>query len=367
MRIHYLSASRLDSRQANSVHVMHMCAAMASLGHKVTLFCQTLLDEATPFERYGVTRSFRIVGAQASRIPIVGGVLYARNLLEKAKQFGEPDIWYGRHVYSTSFVALRGRPFILEQHGVHRRAATRSIIHWMSRSTNLRAFVVISEALRDDCVKAYPKLDARRLLVAHDAALPLPPAKAKFEKGQRFNVGYVGHLYAGKGMEIVLPLAERVPEALFHVVGGTEFDIRRWQNRGLPSNLTLHGFVQHASIPAYLASFDAVLLPNQRRVMLDGEIGDIGKWTSPLKMFEYMAAGLPIIASSIPVLREVLRDGENAVLADPENIEEWERALRRLITDNVVRETIAGKAREDFLEHYTWTKRAQRILASAIV
>ena len=84
---------------------------------------------------------------------------------------------------------------------------------------------------------------------------------------------------------------------------------------------------------------------------------------SPLKLFEYMAAGKPILASDIPALREVLRDGETALLLPPGDAQAWAAAARRLLADPPAATALGARAQADFLATYTWEARATGILA----
>jgi glycosyltransferase involved in cell wall biosynthesis len=83
---------------------------------------------------------------------------------------------------------------------------------------------------------------------------------------------------------------------------------------------------------------------------------------SPLKVFEYMAAGKAIICSDLPVIREVLDNGRNAKLCPPEDVDEWERALVFLYSNSEIRKEIADNAKSDFNQHYSWQIRAKKIL-----
>jgi glycosyltransferase involved in cell wall biosynthesis len=108
---------------------------------------------------------------------------------------------------------------------------------------------------------------------------------------------------------------------------------------------------------------DAVLAPYLRVVHgVGGGGGNLAAWMSPLKIFEYMAAGKPILSSDLPVLREVLRDGENAMLRAPEDIEGWATALTQLFRDEGLRARLGAQARRDFDAHYSWNRRARSIL-----
>lgn len=178
-----------------------------------------------------------------------------------------------------------------------------------------------------------------------------------------FHVGYIGHLYPGKGMETIAALAPLCPWATFHIVGGYSEDIEKWQveTKNLP-NITFHGFQQQTALPGFLAAFDAVLAPYQRKVYGHKGTSNLADWMSPLKLFEYMAAGKPILCSDLPVLREVLTDRRNGLLCTPEDIQAWQKALETLCDDFDLAQKLGRQAKQDFLEHYTWDARARSII-----
>jgi glycosyltransferase involved in cell wall biosynthesis len=195
---------------------------------------------------------------------------------------------------------------------------------------------------------------ARYKLVAADPLLQLQP--------DRFTAGYTGHLYAGRGINIILEMAGRLPEVIFLLVGGEPEEVRRLkdtvQSRGL-ANVFLTGFIPNAELSSYHAACDAFLMPYQRRVAASSG-GDIARYLSPMKLFEYMACGQPILCSDLPVLREVL-NSENAVLLPLDNVDAWTNALQSLKGDTQRRLALGAQARRD-VEGYTWERRAARIL-----
>ena len=99
----------------------------------------------------------------------------------------------------------------------------------------------------------------------------------------------------------------------------------------------------------------------QSVIVADGT--DIARWTSPMKLFEYMAAGLPIVASDFPVIREVLCDGENALLVDPADINAWCSRLNLLVENTEHAAKLGLQAKLDLEEKYTWAARAEQVLA----
>lgn len=372
MRLAYLSGSTIPSRSANSIHVMKMCQSFGCLGSNITLFAPNIDTGAEPeeidnYQYYGVRQVFSIVRVGWSRW---FGRAYLSGLLAAIKvQRGGYSLALARCLPSAFFAALFKIPVIFEFHQPVSDSGRLSkfnefLFKRLIRSRSFVGFVSITHALKAHYLERYPELEGR-VCVAPDGSDPFPQhfeAVALPPRPGRLQVGYVGQLYAGKGMEIVSKLCHLAPFADFHVVGGLQSDIDKWQADLTAKNITFHGFVPHACTPGYIAAFDVLLLPNQNKITWHKAGGDIGQWTSPLKMFEYMSAGKAIISSDLPVLREVLQDEVNALLCPPDDIEAWVKALHRL-EDSALRARLGERALTEFLEKYTWQRRAQTIMA----
>lgn len=375
MKIVYISSSALPSRTANSIHVMKMCQAFASNGHEVVLLAPDRRElyevgPISPFDFYGVSPLFEIRKLPWPRVKgrsHIYGFLAAR----LAGRLGA-DVIYCRHLAGAFFAPRAGPRIMFESHtpAADGGRANDWIFRRLLASGKLDRVVVITHALARYYRQAYPS-DAEKFVVAPDGADPQPADIQPTDLGKRdgrLQVGYVGHLYRGKGMEVIAALAPRCPWADFHVVGGTEGDIAIWKQRcGEYENVRFHGHVPHERVTAYLAAFDVVLLPNQPAVSAFGGGGnDIGRWTSPLKAFEYMAAGKPIVASDLPVLREVLEPDRNALLCPSEDIDAWQAALDRLNRAPQLRARLGDAARNDLETKYSWQRRASLILDAKI-
>lgn len=360
MRIVYIAEAFVPSRFANSVHVMKMCQALAGLGHQVTLLAARRpgdKDVDDPFAHYGVRPVFNL-----QRLPYPthkgGSLVYSWQCAKAARQL-RPEVLYGRASRGLFAAALLARPrhTVWETHlpPSDYPGLNRWMFRILERMGRLSHLVVISQCLKE---LVAPESRVRPIVVAHDGADLPPEGVAPVElPGHGFPVGYVGHLYQGRGVDLMLELARRVPGADFHLVGGTEEDLKAIQTRPLPPNLYLHGFVPPARVPAFQRACKVLLMPYERRVTVKGE-GDTSRWMSPLKMFEYMGSGAAIIASNMLVLREVLRHDANALLAPPEDVGAWEAALRRLMDDPALAGGLAAAARADLEAHYTWDRRA---------
>jgi glycosyltransferase involved in cell wall biosynthesis len=367
MKIVYLSSAELPSRTANSIHIMKMCQAFAGNGHDVTLFADviepTITDDAI-FRHYDVSGTFALKRLPRISVPY-GGHLVGHLMARDAAKI-VPDLVIGRHPAACYSAMVAGMPTYFETHAPI--AESGRFTHWlfrrMIRSRHLMKVILITQALGTFYRERYG-LPAEKLLLLPDGADPTPAAispMAGVRIEGKLNIGYTGHLYPGKGMEIISALAPICPEHHFHVVGGREQDIDYWKRETAPlTNITFHGHQPHAQISAYLQAFDIVLLPNQREVKANAG-GDIGAWTSPLKLFEYMAAGKPIVASDIPVLREVIQHDRNAVLCPHDDAGAWKAAIDRLAKDPELRVRIASNARHDLEQKYSWRRRAELIV-----
>jgi glycosyltransferase involved in cell wall biosynthesis len=131
----------------------------------------------------------------------------------------------------------------------------------------------------------------------------------------------------------------------------------------LHTYITLHGHVPHAEVGEHIASFDLVLAPFGARVGVHGG-GDVSieRWISPLKSFEYMSHAKPIMATDLPVIREILTHEETALLVPPEDIAAWEKTLARLSQDPELGRRLAANAFAEFEAHYSWTARARSVI-----
>ena len=370
MKISYLSESIIPSRNANSIHVMKMCHAFAKNGNDVTLFAPDYPNNEVQvnntYEFYGVEASFNIKK-----------LIWLNNFKGKARFYGllaafyskklKPKIAYGRCLQSCFFSSQIGLPVIYESHKLLDNPSR--ITAWMFKrmicSKNFQHLVVISDALKYAYQKKY-HIPLSQIIVAHDAAdQPQETQPIKFNSSQ-FQVGYIGHLYPGKGMEIIANLAKVSPWADFQIIGGKESDINYWQTqlRGL-KNIFFHGFIPPSETEKYRQGCDVLIAPYQRNVSTCGG-GNIGQWMSPLKLFEYMASGKAIMTSNLPVLKEVLTHKVTAWLCEPDDINSWVVGLTNLREQPLLRLSLAQAAKKEFQDKYTWKARVAKVIRGII-
>ena len=110
---------------------------------------------------------------------------------------------------------------------------------------------------------------------------------------------------------------------------------------------------------------DVLLMPYQKSVSIGKPGHDTARWMSPMKMFEYMSSSVPIISSDLPVLREVLICGENALLVPPDDVDCWVQAMDKLLSNRELSASIGRNAHRAYKLNYTWLKRAESIISIA--
>jgi glycosyltransferase involved in cell wall biosynthesis len=209
-----------------------------------------------------------------------------------------------------------------------------------------------------------PEASRARSLLRNDPNLP-SDARLAFsaQSGtEGFVAGYTGHLYRGRGIDLIFAVAERLPDVIFLVAGGEPQDVDQLREKASllgRSNVILTGFIPNAALPLYQAACDVLLMPYQQQVAASSG-GDIARYLSPMKLFEYLACGRPVLSSDLPVLREILNPN-NAVLLPVGDVDAWVAAIQALRTDPERSARLGERARLD-ASRYTWEGRAAQIL-----
>jgi glycosyltransferase involved in cell wall biosynthesis len=292
-------------------------------------------------------------------------VLFTRRVLRGEELSGPEVLLYTRDFFVATVLSLSGYRFVFEAHTIP-RGPVGPWMRWLAAHSV--GLVVITRELERELLGL--GVPADKILVAPDAVderwIDEPPERADARSSLEIPAArplavYSGHLYAWKGIDTVLDAAARLPRVLFCILGGMASDVERVQKRVRElslGNVRLEGHVAHRRVPIYLAAADVLLLPNSGRVPISA------RHTSPLKAFEYMAAGRPVVASDLPSLREIFENEQNALLVAPDDGDALARGIERVLSDGALSERLATAARRRVRSH-TWRRRAEAILRFA--
>ncbi len=367
MKIAYLARRPIPSVHAHSVQIVKMCEAFGKLGHQVVLFAD--LGDGPPasiYARYGVGKSFT-VDVFPKRIKRFKKPRFITRLLRQ-RAIREADVYFGRDITSLAAVALLGKPVIYEAHSMPPAGSFRwRLLDWLFGRRNFQHLVCVTSTLAELHRRHFPALANKSIIVVPNGAAEIPAGPALDQWPGRpgvAQVGFVGRPFPGKGIEMIVASARVLPDIDFHVVGADR-DAVSWIGGIFPPNLHFHGYQPHGLLGSYFDRFDIAVAPYGEKVMNASGV-ESAAITCPLKLLEYMAAGLPTIVSALPGLCDIVaEDGEGVtILVPPGDQTAFNEALSRLAEDKLRRQEIGAAARARYLERHTMAARATAVLAN---
>ncbi|HOY55890.1 MAG TPA: glycosyltransferase family 4 protein [bacterium] len=375
MKIIYITNARIPTEKAHGLQIIKTCEALANLGVAVELIAPTrknyIMEDVFSF--YHVKNNFKITYFKSFDFfrwhQIIGHLSFILNSLTflltlRKNKLPNDSVVYTRQPEIAWLMLRRGYKVFFEAH------------RWPESKNKLFKFLLKNIAgvigNSQGTVSEFTKRGWKNVLVAQNGVDldDFNVSKTKTELREIFSlpvtkkiVLYLGHFYDWKGVDSIIATAEKMiadTEIFFVLAGGTTADINQYQKIINDKNLTnvlLLGFQKHQHVPPLLKSADILLLPNI-------PISEESKYqTSPIKMFEYMATGVPIIASDLPSIKEILNE-HNALLVPPSNINKLAPAIKHLLQNQDLAVKISTQALTD-VKQYSWQKRAEKILKFA--
>ncbi len=361
MRIVYLTSARIPDDWAHVVQILKMCEALAEEGHEVTLLAprRARTRAEDPFAYAGVKPVFSI--RKLPCIDLFPGTqkpffywLRTLSFLFSARVF----LFFSKYEIIYTRELRAGVPLTKTVFELH--TVTPVVAALIPRLKKALGTVVITEGIRTELIRL--GLPAKQIVVAPDAVQLTDFGNPESKESARARLGisgnakvalYIGLLDAWKGTDTLYATAKLLaPEIQTVVIGEGAEPLDKLRTRH-PAVLFL-GFRPYRELADNQAAADVLVLPNS------GKSDISAKYTSPLKLFTYMTSGIPIVASDLPSIREVLSE-ENAFLVSPDNALALAEGIRYTLTHDDESMSRALRARQD-VEGYTWSARAKGIL-----
>ncbi len=372
-----IANARMPSQRAQSLQVAQVAASFARTGRETTLLYARRrgVPVVSPDELWdtyqvpigsrpnaeaircmdwieAVPRSLQYAPARVQELS------FARGAARRARRGFKDALVLSREI-ETAHV-LRRRPGVFLE--IHRVPGGRTRRRWLlDAARQVAGVIAISGGVRGALVALGVSPEA--ITVEHDGFERTrfeglaSKTEARVELGldpDRPTVVYTGGLLEWKGVDVLTDAARFVDEAQFVIAGGMDADVGRLRERaaGL-DNVRVDGFQPPRKVALYLAAADVGVVPNRSKPDISA------LFTSPLKVFEAMAAGLPLVASDRPSLRGV-PDAAPACSVAPDDAHALAEGLRGLLADESAREAMAAALIARSAEH-TWDARAARL------
>ena len=375
MKIKYIANARMPTEKAHGLQIISMCNEFAKQNIDVELIAPNRFNKIKESINsfYGTEIYFNIKKVFCiDTIPIIKDWLprFIRIFLlwiEKVSFFliclkflDNNPIIYTREPEIALFLGSLKKNCVCEIHALPKKGK----IFYANLFKKLNKIITINRQIKNILIKEYD-INPSKILVAHDAVdikkFDIKISKEKARKKLRFSLNkkivlYTGHLYDWKGADVLAKSIDDIKdkEILLVFVGGTDKDIKSFKNKHKSEQIRIEGRKKHDLIPFYLKAADILILPNSRKT-------NISKYyTSPLKLFEYMASKRPIIASDLPSIKEIVSKKE-VLFFKADDSKDLALNITKLLKDKKLKERLSKNAFEK-VKSYTWGKRVKEII-----
>jgi len=362
MKILYIANSRLPTDNAHGVQIMKTCEALANAGAEVTLVRPWRINrlKGDPFDFYNIKRNFKIV-----TLPVIDTLMFGPigfwiqnikfgSLVYLWLFFKTYDVVYSRDELPLYMASFAAKKCIWESHTGRYNGLIARLLK------RIALLVVITRGGSDFYAeKGFPK---EQIHVAPDAVSPEDFDHPQSKRDSRTRLGlpfdkklamYIGKLEAWKGAETLCAASEFLPHDVRVAVIGGELNEMVELKQKYPKVIFL-GWKPYAELPDNQAAGDVLVLPNSAKSEISMH------FTSPLKLFTYMASGIPIVASDVPSIREILTE-ETAFWFKPDDAKDLADKIALALSSSDSHAT-AQAAREE-VKKYSWDVRARNIVA----
>ncbi|MFA6601799.1 MAG: glycosyltransferase [Candidatus Paceibacterota bacterium] len=372
-RLFLLFHGRFPSEKAASLFAGKSAETFAKAGLKVSILVPRRrgVSPQSAFEYYSLEKNFNIVELPITDFfswPIPDKIAFGLNFLAfsrasysylKRQRLKEEDIVYSNESLPLYFASFLTRSIFYEMHDF-----PESKLGIFSLFLKRFKWILIHNRWKvEQFHKVFPKCSAKIIyepnavdLTEFDLPISKEEARDKLNLPQDKKIAvYTGHLFGWKGAHILAEAAKHLSNGFLVVfVGGTEKDVVGFKEKyGSLPDIKIIGFRPHQEIPIWQKASDFLVLPNTAKEAISAY------YTSPMKLFEYMASKRIIIASDIPSIREIV-DEKSAILVEADQPE----ILAKAIQDAGGRSGLSVLTEAAFqkVSSHTWKERAKRII-----
>ena len=365
MKICYLANTAIPSTNASAIQIVKMCESFSKLEHKVLLITSNV-SEKKIFDFYDVKSKFQIKKLKKFRKFPLGFKYYLFSILSIIESLNfKPDIYITRNYFTSFLLTILQKKNILELH--HGIEVESRIVRFIAKNfkffnnKSLIRFVAITQSVKNYYQKEFNINNNKIIVAPSGTSIENKYFNISSKNKKKLNIGYFGSLYKSRGVDLILKLSKIDTENNYFIFG----NLNQYKNikyKYYNDNLYLNDYLPYKDISKNISKMDLLLMPYQEKIVAAGNVGNIINFTSPLKLFDYLACGKIIISSHVKVLKEILREKQNVIFVKNfNNIYSWKKEIQKVKFLNEKR-FIISQNNFKLSRNYKIKNRAQKIL-----
>jgi glycosyltransferase involved in cell wall biosynthesis len=365
-KIYYVTFSGIPSSLPSSLQIIKTCEYLSKYNYDVTL-----IKPGTGYKKISINKYYNLkykvnVKEFSSFKNFPLGInfylycFYCLFFILRKKNF----ITITRNYFLSFILLLFRKKIILEVHHdtIIEGRITKFILKYFRflNSSNLINIVAITQSVKNLFIKKYNVYPEKINVLPSGSSININLNK-KIINNKRLKIGYFGSLSPSKGIYTLIKLSKIDPDNDYYIYGGNKDLILKMKKIYQNKNLFLKKNVPYHMVPKLMIEMDILTLPYTKIVKSAGEVDDISKYTSPLKLFDYLAVGKMIISSDLKVLREIITKKNAFFIKNYENIYEWKKNI--IIAKNCYQKTfIISKNNHKLSKEYTHENRVKKYI-----
>ena len=365
MNICYISNSASPSKNASSLQIAKLCENISKQGHRLTLILPNTGFKKNLFEFYDIKKKFKLIRIKYfNKFPIGINYYLFSFWSVLASNLKEQDLYITRNFFTSLILSFLKKKHILEIHDdikIEGRIIQSLIKDFSILNFNSLIKIVTTTKTLKKKYQSYG-VKKKKIEVLHNAS-SLSGNFSKYKKKRYLKIGYFGSIYKSRGIEMIIKLSLLDKKNQYYVYGGSKEEIKKIKNDLNNKNIFLFPYIAYKNIKIKLDQIDICILPYTSKITVSGNVGDISKYTSPLKIFDYMKLGKLIVSANLPVLCEILKDKHNSILVKKYNDEkEWYKIILSIGKDIKKYDRVRNNA-YDYANKFDLNWRVKKLLS----
>ncbi len=363
MKLVYLFNSSVPSYNASSLQVVNVCQQISKDIGNITLITPDTGLKKTLYNHYGFRKNFEIIKIKFFKSFPKGINYYLFSIYSIVCSFKlKPEIYITRNYFTLFLLIILKKKVIFEVHSsldIEGRINNFIFNNFkLFNSKYIVNLIFITKSLQNFFYEKY-KIKRKNFCILPSAS-NLRSNFPIFKKNKKLKIGYFGLVNKSRGLEFICDLSKVDSENEYFIFGGSKDLINSVKKKSFNKNIFLNEYLPYKKIKKLMQEMDLLILPYEKKVLVSGNVGDIGKFTSPMKVFDYLGSTKPIIASSLPVLEEILTDQKNCIFVNGLNIYRWRLEIKKFSNNPSLRQIIS---KNNFLlsKNFTYGKRIRKM------